>query len=146
MRKRYCQNKIMNISVMITSLQTKRQIYVKLSHCNDCRALKRQFHKQIKQILKGTLQTFTKKAYGELQEWLHSFRTLGWFYYLAFLTLGTDPRIRIENIAGFVPKQGNKSLLLLLGIAPRLVNNPSNDLITTHYAYIITVKDNQIKA
>jgi hypothetical protein len=39
-----------------------------------------------------------------------------------------------------------KSLLLLLGIAPQLFNNPANDLITTDHAYIITVKGNQIKA
>jgi len=44
---------------------------------------------------------------------------------------------------GASQNQGKESLLLLLEIAPRLLNNPANDLITTHYAYIITVKGNQ---
>jgi hypothetical protein len=31
------------------------------------------------------------KAYGVLENYLHSFRTFGLFYELAFLTLGTEP-------------------------------------------------------
>jgi hypothetical protein len=69
------------------------------------------------------------KAYGELEEWLHSFRNFVWLYELAFLNLGTDPPAPIENLSGCITKPG-KDVFLLQAIAPRLLNNPANDLIT----------------
>jgi len=37
----------MNISVLITSLFTKRYMYVKLSQCTDCTTLTVQWHKVV---------------------------------------------------------------------------------------------------
>jgi hypothetical protein len=92
------------------------------------------------------------KVYGDLRNSsthseLHYQRELvGWLYDLAFLYIGTVPQHVLKMRLGETHKQGKKSLLILLGIAPRLLNNQPNDLITTDYAYIITFKGNQIKS
>ena len=49
----------MYLSVMITRLQTKRQIYMKLSHCTDCTTLTVQWHNHANS--EGTIQTFIQE-------------------------------------------------------------------------------------
>jgi hypothetical protein len=92
------------------------------------------------------------KAYGELEKKFPLIRKslpqgiASMVLWPAILTLGAEYPAPIVNADGCVRNQGKKSLLLLLGIAPQLINNPDYDLITTDCAYIITVKGNQMKA
>jgi len=97
------------------------------------------------------------KGYGELEDSstrsvLYYQRDLGGrLCVLAFLNLGQTHSIywkfgwvHLKTSRDISRKK--KSLLLLLWIAPQFLNNPADGLITTSYAYIITVKCNPMKA